>query len=441
VTILACALERAARQAVLDRLVPLLVGVVGFAAGSSSVPRALNVGHPLRWVLLAALVVAAGAWGMPVRRPTRPDIVAAVGLLAVALLSTAWSVEPRTTFERACSLVLLFAACALLAEAVRGRPDRARAVLAGVAGGAVVVGLAGLLVLAVAHGDAVTAASTEAPARYRGFGQDPNTVALLFAVAVPLATWGALTASRRSPWLLTLALFVGTIVASGSRGALAAATAGALIVVAAASAGRARILVAAAVVVLAVAGAGIEAVPKATSSNPTAAARAAGPVPRSGYLNAEQSYPLDADVGQPLPGGGQPPVTRSFFGGSGRLDAWRGALHEAARRPLVGHGFGTEQAVFVDRYYRFVGGLPENSYIGLALQLGVVGLLALAVLVAVLARSGLRGRRRAHAAAGLGVLAAGLVAAVGQSYLYSAGNIAAAALWIPVFLLGTVGDA
>ena len=442
-TILACALERAARQAVLDRLVPVLVGVVvvGFAAGSSSVPRALSVGHPVRWALLVALVAAAALWSVPLRIPKRPDVVAAAALLAVALLSTAWSVEPRTTFERACSLVLLFAACVLVASAVRGRPDQGRAVLAGVAGGAVVVGLAGLLVLAVAHGDAVTAASTEAPARYRGFGQDPNTDALLFAVAVPLATWGALTAARRIPWLLALALFAGTIVASGSRGALAAAAVGALVVVAAAPAGRARVLAAVAVVVLAIAGAGIESVPKAASSNPPAVAHAAGPAPRPGYLNAEQSYPLSADIGQPLPGGGQPPVTRSFFGGSGRLDAWRGALREVGRRPLVGHGFGTEQGVFVDRYYRFVGGLPENSYIGLALQLGVAGLLALAALVAVLTRSGLRARHRPLAAAGLGVLAAGLVAAVVQSYVYSAGNIAAAALWVPVFLLGTVGDA
>src|SRR6185437_13011608 len=122
---------------------------------------------------------------------------------------------------------------------------------------------------------------------------------------------------------------------------------------------------------------------------------------------------------------------------SGRLDAWRGALHEAARRPVAGHGFGTEQDVFVDRYYRFVGGLPEDSYLGLALQLGVVGLLALLALVAALVAPGLRalrGPRPDLAAAGLGVLAAGLAIAVVQSYLYSVGNIATSTLWIAAFL-------
>jgi hypothetical protein len=39
------------------------------------------------------------------------------------------------------------------------------------------------------------------------------------------------------------------------------------------------------------------------------------------------------------------------------------------------------------------------------------------------------------------VLAAGLVAAVFQSYLYSVGNIAAATLWIPAFLLASAPDA
>ena len=82
-------------------------------------------------------------------------------------------------------------------------------------------------------------------------------------------------------------------------------------------------------------------------------------------------------VGRPLPGGGEPPVERSFFGASGRTEAWRGALQQAAERPLLGFGFGTEDKAFVDRYYGFVGSLPENSYIGISLQLGLVGLAAL----------------------------------------------------------------
>jgi O-antigen ligase len=420
--------------------------VVAAAAGSSSLPGVIRIGHAARWVVLVALLCAAGAWALPRLRPSAPPLVAAAALVGLAVLSTLWSVEPRTTFEKAVSLGLLFATCVLVATAAAGRPDRVAAVLTGLVAGAAVVGLLGLVVLAVDHGRAVQEATYEAPTRFQGFGQDPNTVGLLFAVAVPLATWALLrstTARRRVATGLVLLLFAGTIVASGSRGALIAGAIGAAVVVA--TAAPRRWLALAAVVVALVAGAGIVSIPdpsaSASAPAPAAGATVTAPTPRPGYLDAEAQYPLDADVGQPLPGGGQPPVRRGLFATSGRLDAWGGALHEAARRPVAGHGFGTEQDVFVDRYYRFVGGLPEDSYLGLALQLGIVGLLALLALAGTLVAPGLRalrGPRPDLAAAGLGVLAAGLAIAVVQSYLYSVGNIAASTLWIAAFLLVAV---
>lgn len=426
---------------------PLLAGatVVAFAAGSSSVPRVTSGAHAARWAVLGALLVASALWALPRPSFRREPVVAAAALAGLALLSAAWSVEPRISIERAVTLGVLFCACMLLAAAVRGRIDRARALLVGLLGGAAVVGLVGLVLLGADHGRAVEAATYEAPARFRGFGQDPNTVALLFGVATPLAVWALLERRRTVLSGAVLALLVGTIVASGSRGGLVAAAAGSFVVVAVRVRSR-RLLLAglAAVVALTVVGAGIQSIPSpsahAAPANAVTSSQPA-PKPRAGYLDAEAQYPLDADVGRPLPGGGEPSVRRSFFGGSGRLDAWRGALHQAALRPVTGHGFGTEQDVFVDRYYSFVGGLPENSYLGLALQLGLAGLVALAALVAVLAAAGLRALRgpgRNLAAAGLAVLAAGLVAAVFQSYLYSVGNIATATLWIPAFLLASV---
>lgn len=431
--------------AVLDRLVPVLVAatVLATAAGSSSVPSITRTGSHLRWLLLVALLLAAAAWSLPSwRRVPRPPLVAAAAFAGLALLSAAWSVEPRTTAERAVSLGLLFATCLALATAALGRPRRAVAVLAGLLGGAVAVALAGLLVLAASHHDAVQAASYESPARFKGFGQDPNTVGLLFAVAIPLAVWAgvrARTGRLRLAGAAALLLLAGEIVATGSRGAIVAGALGSAVVVVV-SAPR-RWLALAAVVVAVVAAAGISTIPNPSASAAPASASAAPPAapkPRPGYVDAEASYPLDADVGQPLPGGGQPTVRRGLFATSGRVDAWRGAAHEVARRPLVGHGFGTEQAVFVDRFYRFVGSLPEDSYLGLALQLGVAGLLALIALVAVLVRPGLSalaGPCRHLAGAGLGVLVAGLAIAVVQSYVYSVGNIAAATLWIAAFLL------
>src|SRR5207249_9301283 len=141
----------------------------------------------------------------------------------------------------------------------------------------------------------------------------------------------------------------GSIVASGSRGGLFAGGAGALTVVFLVSRGARRFAVGVAVAVAAVVvGLFIQNIPKAHATATAAAAPAAarGPAPARGYLNAEVAYPLDADVGGPLPGGGQPTLTRGFFGGSGRLDAWTGTLHQVLQRPAVGFGFGTESKVF-----------------------------------------------------------------------------------------------
>ncbi len=437
----------------LERVVPALLGltVLAFAAGSSSVDAVTRLAHGARWAALFALFVATAVWaGWRTRTLALPvaAIVASVAVVGLALLSTLWSVAPRLTFERAVSLGLLLATAGLLAAAARERPGRARLVLGGLLGGMAAVGLAGLVVLAFAHDSAVERASIETPARFRGLGQNPNTAALLFAVGVPLAIWALLAARGRAYRVLTaglILLLVGSIVASGSRASLLAAACGALVpAVVAPGRGRGRLLAAVAVGAAAVACALLQQLPDAVAIRPSAPSAHSGkPAPPPRYLDAESSYPLGADVGGPLPGGGQPTVRRSFLSSSGRVQAWEGALRQAAQRPLLGYGFGTETRVFVDRYYGFVAGLPESSYIGMALQLGVVGVLALLALVAVLAlpaRRVLGGPQRTIVAACLGAVLAGLVLAGAQSYLYSVGNIGAATFWICAFLLTAVVD-
>ena len=91
------------------------------------------------------------------------------------------------------------------------------------------------------------------------------------------------------------------------------------------------------------------------------------------------------ELGIPLPGAS---LRRRLVTSSGRRDAWGGAIRQAAQRPIVGYGFGTEARAFIDRWSGFVGSVPENSYIGLALQLGVVGLVVFALLVSSLLAAG-----------------------------------------------------
>lgn len=397
----------------------------------------MRVGHDARWILLGLLLVAAGARVATTRRavlPVRTTTIAAA-LVALALVSSAWSVSPRLSVERAVSLGVLFAAAVLLAAAER----EPRRLLAGLVLGATAVALAGLLVLAVDHSAAVQAASIESPARYRGLGQDANTAALLFGIAVG----PALALARRHPaWLVSVALLAGSIVASGSRGGLFAGGVGALVVLGMLARAPRRVLAGTAIVVAVVAlGLVVQNVPKAQAHSTSAPVAAPGPAPKRGYLNAEAVYPLAADVGGPLPGGGQPAITRGFFGGSGRGAAWVGTIHQILQRPILGFGFGTEGKVFVDRYYYFVGGTPENSYLGMSLQLGAVGLALLLTLFVTVAWPLRRAVRTDVVAACAGAVAAGLVLAVVQSYIYSVGNIGSATLWICAFLLPVLARA
>lgn len=429
-----------------DLALPALLAatVFAFAAGSSSLAAAKSAAHDLRWVALAALgALAAVAWrgrGRPDRRPAG----AAAGFAALAIVSAAWSVAPRDSLGRGVSLALLLGTVSALGAYATVEEGAAGRLLAGLVAGAGAVALAGLALLAVSYHTAVESASIEAPARLRGFGEDPNTASLLFALALPIAI--AALAAARSRRLRAAAgcaalLFAGSIVGSGSRGALLAAAAGSAVAVAiVASCAHPRRLAAllAAVVLATVGAAYLQSLPDPVALQAPVAATAAPPHAAPRYQDVEQRYPLDNDVGRPLPGGGEPPVSRSFFGTSGRTTAWRGALDVAADRPLLGYGFGTEARAFVDRYYGFVGSLPENSYVGITLQLGIVGLLALLGLVALVAASGARavaGPGRVAAAACAGVVAAGLAVGVVQSYLYSVGNLATLPFWASLFLL------
>ena len=285
--------------------------------------------------------------------------------------------------------------------------------------------------------------SPEIPARFKGMGQNPNTSSLLFAVAAPNAAWmlaSTHTIKQRLLWASALTLLAASIVASGSHGALIAAGAGCAVVGFLVLRRRAlRVTAIAAVAATVVAGFWIETLPQPSRTQPTAAA-APSPPPsaRPGYTDAEINTPLNGELGIPLPGQKNP---RTLTSSSGRIEAWRGAIRQAEQRPIAGYGFGTESHVFIDRWWTFTGGVPEDSYIGIALQLGVAGILVFGALLAALSRCAFRSfvrQRRGVVAAGFGVLVAALVAAVGQSYIYSVGDVATTTVWISVFLLAPI---
>jgi len=416
-------------RAALSLVVAATIFAVSLA--SSSVGELILVGRPARWVMLAVLGAVSVAAALLVARGRLPLLAYALpfGLLALAYDSAGWSVYPSLTARRTTAFAALIVAGAALASLAAARPEVERAVLVGILLGATALALGGLAVLAFAHGDAVQAADTQSPARYQGLGGNPNTAAMLLALGVPLALWLTLQGGRVAVRALagaTLALLAGSVVASASRGALIAAPVGSLVLVGATTRGRRRLVLAAATAAAFGLGVWITQLPKAL---PEPAQRASASTPTSPAVerNAERALPLSQEIGRE--NGAHPSIRRRLFGSSGRSQAWAGALHTWERRPVTGYGFGTEERAFVDRYYFFNAGLPENSYIGTLLQLGLVGL---ALLVAAASWALTRFRLSPPAAA---VLAAGLVLAVTQSYLFAVGNDATIPVWLAWFML------
>ncbi|MEP6978492.1 MAG: O-antigen ligase family protein [Thermoleophilia bacterium] len=441
------ALERAIQLAIVATVVTAVL-----AAGA--LLSWLEPARKLRWAALLVLL----ALSLVAARRARPSFHpastygAAAGLGALALLSAAWSSRPLSTAAHAASFIVLLAACVALAQAVRGRPEAIRAVLDGVLAGTAVVALGGLLVLLFRHDRALAPATTSLPVRYQGLGGGPDTATMVMAVGVPLAARALADARRRVAGLLPAALLLlllGSIVASGSRGALLAAFGGLLAYVLIGFRGaRQRTVLAAGVAAVLVLSVLLTRVPKPLDTPPPAAqpvttSPAAGlPKPRPGYVDANLVLRLNDDIGHPLPGvADTTPRPRTLFGTSGRAEAWQGALELGARRPLLGYGLGREDQVFVDRYVDFNSNQPENSYIGLFLQLGGVGVAVFLLLVGSLAVRVLRAparlleRERRLVAACAGAFAAGLVLAFFQSYIYAVGSNAAAAVWICAFML------
>lgn len=430
----------------------LTVGLV--ACASSSVSELREPGRAGRWVALAGLAAAGLATVVRHRRaglaPGRFAVVAAM-LGGLALASAAWSAVPSLTFQRAVSFGVLLLAAWTLGTVAAVRPELGRSLLVALVGAAGLVALAGIAVYLTRPDAAVQAAEISNPGRFRGFGENPNTMPMLFAIALPAGVWLAVSAGGRRARLIASAvalLLVGSIGASGSRGAMLAAFAGALLVLAGSLRGR-RLLVglaaAGALLVLSVA---LSARPgqnevSAQSVVPAAPspARPGGGLGPGGRVLA---VPLENDpneLGRPRPGVRLVTYHRTLLGSSGRAQAWDGAIRQSMERPLLGYGFGTEERVFDDRYYVFQGARPENSYIGLALQLGFAGLglflLGTVLLVIVVFRCvGGWQRSRPVPLACAGIVASGLVLALIQSYVYSVGNVATVSFWLAAFMLG-----
>jgi hypothetical protein len=453
----------ATRWFTLERAVQLTIAatLLVFVLAAGSVLSWLETARFLRWPLLLAL--GALALALALRRggrvPRSGFVLAVAGFAALALLSSLWSPRPVLSGAHAAGLTILVATCAALAWATWGRPDGVGLVVDGVLFGLALVAVGGLVLLAVDHDRAVMAATTEFPARYQGLGGGPNTATMVMALGAPLAAQRVLRGGRwtRIAAGALLALLLGSIVASGSRGALLASFAGlAVVAVLVARVRRTKALALAGVAVAFLAAVAVtqaaDPLPPGTETEfvpPFAGHEGETPFDPTGeFRDANFVLRLEDDVGHPGLGVADTRRrTRTLLNSSGRAQAWTGALGLFAERPIAGYGFGLEDRVFVDRYISFNSAVPENSYLGLSLQLGLVGIAALAVVLAALFATGasairaLDDRARLLLAAAAGAVAAGLVLGAFQSYLYAVGNNATLTFWLAAFMLAAAAAA
>ena len=433
------------RRTALDYAVAgtLAATIFATAAGSSSEFGAVSAGKDARWALLVVLCVVALARALAFRaewrlRPWVAGLLAA--FCAVTLVSATWSVIPRVTAERGVTISIAAFVAATIAGSAALSPVTARRVLDGVLAAVAAVALAGFVFWLVDPAS-VQAASGEYPARFQGWEQNPDTGAMLLAIGMPIALARAMAVGRLR-WaialVLLLAAFVAEIAASGSRGGLAAGFLALLVVVALVpSSGRRRAGFAAPVVASLAVAAWAMTIPS--------------PLPVQGAVPyrtpvVSPSHPIDAETVNPLWGeiggpwwthtnGG---IHRTLFTTSTRVRAWRGGIEQGLGRPLL--GYGAEQPTFVNRYYGFNSENPENGYIGLFIQFGLIGLgLFLAVVVLCLWPAFRNVGRDGWVPAAAGAACAGVFLGMSQSYFHAVGNIAFLAFWVTLVLASVAG--
>jgi O-antigen ligase len=399
------------------RIAPPLVAcsILVTALSSSASGKVSDAAAPVRWIVLGALAAVAIVAGMQRRSLLRRAGAFHVGwlaFLALAFVSASWSVDPYLTIQRSATLLLLFVA--VIVGTLVLVPDRhlAEAWAAWITGGVVTVYLISALALVdwdLAVQPGWTVGESSAISRFRGITENPNTIASYGPLVLPLLLWQLFRRRGAGRWVAVaaIALVVVEVTASLSRVPLAL-MAGEAFVFTTVFASRRR--------TKAVVGGGLVCVLAATVATAVVVGDFGNRVVRQ----------------------------TTFATAGGRTAAWHAATDLIGRRPLTGTGFGTEEQALVTFRNQhpkpfeeadFKPSFFHNSYLGLAVQLGIVGAALLSVLLLAPCYRLFRRRREAALSAKLALaVACALVAASLQaafsSYFYSVGNVTTVSLWI-----------
>ncbi|MBU06230.1 MAG: hypothetical protein CL877_09825 [Dehalococcoidales bacterium] len=432
---------------------------------------------PLFFLGLAALLIAVRNRALP--RPLNKADAVMLGFVALALLSSLHSIDPEITLLRGLSVLLMYGAVfwGVWVYADEFGADEVVRII--VATAAIVFGLH------IAFGLLDPGGSMPYHGRFRGWAHNPGTPGGQVALLLPLALWLALKRSRWQHWLLVGAMLL-ILILSQTRSEFAAAGVGSFYLLWRALPRRRWLVLASVLIVLVIGFAWVEVGPrlfpsgdhvisalnsKVASERGTVESEVAsergtvesevaserGTVESMGVgrseVASERGTVESMGVGRSEVAGvaseqswlTKPNIrTEDAINLSRRTEKWIKGVQYLVEKPLLGFGFGTEDQLFafhgIDiQDYMHTGAYIHQSYLGLALQLGLLGaalfFIPLGLLVVREIGRISSSRHDVLRSALLAVVIAALTSAFMTSWLYSMGNEAALPFWICVMLL------
>jgi hypothetical protein len=326
----------------------------------------------------------------------------AVLFLAFAAASTVYSIAPQLTLLRVGTVLLLYSSVfwTIWHYATAAGEDRVTDSLITAASIILFAGVVALIIPSIAGSIAPLAFSG---GRFRGIMANPNAVGMIGILFLPLVV-SRYMRRRRVADVVLMALIAGSVVLSGSRNGVVAASISILYLLLRARAWKAGLAIAALTAILYLA--------------------------MTTYVSFQE-----VAVTQGIARLGE---TSSLQFGGGRVEAWQVAIPIIRQQLFFGHGFGTEELIFRGMtFHLHVGAYVHNSYLGLAYQLGVIGVALMFVPLFALFISRQVGRTDVsiRVSGYEAMLLGGLAASFLESWIYSVGNAFAFPFWVCVMLL------
>ena len=443
----------------------------------------------LRWlplVILAGAALRLAIYKRAVPRLFNKADRYIVGFLVLILISCLYSIDSRISLLKVASVILMYAAIFWGVWVIADEFGEKTVVNVILNAAAVVFGLHVL----VAVFDPVH--SFPYLGRFEGWTINPGTIAGYAAVFLPLALWRASQRSQWQQWLLVGAILFALIM-SQTRTEIVAATIGSMYFLVRTFPKRKYVSLLSTILLLAMSYAWIETGPKLfpqTADNTSdfswnkivsvvfqgnisygseALASTDGTVSETSTDREVPGASTDREVRE-VPGAStdrevsEPSITSDLNNVvntkvlhrqenprsqhvaslSSRTEKWRMGFKYFLERPLQGFGFGTEDQLFdyhdvEDNTYIRTGSYFHNSFLGLSLQVGLIGALLFYMPLVILLFSEIRiSTIHQHNALRTSLLAVALtcmVAAMASSDLYSMGNAKAFPFWISIMLL------